>query len=223
MTHTTTTPLCVCLLTYNRMIYAKATLEAVANNLRYEPGVALHIGDDGSPNGYMDELVRYANTIDLFIDITTSNSKQGGYGANYNLAQQYTHEYDYILPLEDDWVLSRSLEVQLLIDTLDKYGGAIRLGYLGFTGELKATVLPEGMLLLDPNSLEQHVFAGHPRLETREYQRKVGLWPEGLKPGETELAVSGRMEARTGVLWPMNLCGGLGDLFVHIGTVRSYE
>jgi glycosyltransferase involved in cell wall biosynthesis len=215
------TPLCVCLLTYNRMIYAKATLQAVAEHLLHRGDIALHIADDGSPNGYMDELVRFANTLD-FSDITTSNSKQGGYGANYNLAMQSTHEYQYILPLEDDWELSRDLLVEPLLDLLDRYN-SIRLGYLGFTGELKATVLPEGMLLLDPNSLEQHVFAGHPRLETREYQRKVGLWPEGLKPGETELAVSGRMEARTGVLWPMNLCGGLGDLFVHIGTVRSYE
>jgi hypothetical protein len=76
--------------------------------------------------------------------------------------------------------------------------------------------------LLDGDSPEPHVFAGHPRLETVGYQRRVGEWPEGLLPGETEFSVAHYQWARMGVVWPMDLVKPSGDLFCHIGTIRSY-
>lgn len=219
--------LCVCLLTYNRMGYAKITMKGIYDNLIVPDNMQLrlHIADDGSPDGYLETLLEYIE--ELFEgrnigEVTTTNSLQQGYGANYNLAQEYTHDYEYILPLEDDWELVRPLNTAPLIYLLDSYG-AVRLGYLGFTAPMRATILHGGYLLLDPNSPEQHVFAGHPRLESRDYQQRVGPWPIGLKPGETELAVAGRKEARTGIIWPMDLIQTTGNLFCHIGTVRSYD
>ena len=107
-----------------------------------------------------------------------------------------------------------------LVDVLQSEAriGCIRIGYLGYTRELKAEFIDRrgaSYLLLDPYSESEYVFSGHPRLETVAWARKVGLWPEHLRAGETELAICSRMEARTGVAWPADLIPPRGGLFVH--------
>jgi hypothetical protein len=76
--------------------------------------------------------------------------------------------------------------------------------------------------VLDPNSPEPHVFAGHPRLERVSYQREVGEWPTGMDPNETEFAVAHVRRARMGVAWPLGLDPREGyGLFAHVGTLRA--
>jgi hypothetical protein len=166
---------------------------------------------------------------------SVTNSERRGYGANYNAATLVTHEFDYILPLEDDWELVRELDVDTMIAWLEgaargpsTYEGqtfnSVRMGYLGSIQPVSGTVVhgPGGsMLHLNPDSPELHIFSGHPRIDTRTYQRQVGFWPEGETPGETEIAVSFRKEARQGILWPMDWIKTTGDLFVHIGAVKA--
>ncbi len=214
------------LLTYNRIDYAKITLDSVLKNLIHDGPIRLHIADDGSPEGYIKELEEYCRHYCGFTGIiTTTNSDHGGYGKNYNLATQAVHHHsDIILPLEDDWQLIRPLSTNTFGPLLDGEH-CIRLGYLGFTQELRATFLSidnKMYLEFDPHSPEPHVFAGHPRLETVAWERSVGPWPEGLLPGATEMAVTHLYNARCNVLWPLDLIHPSGDLFVHIGTARSY-
>lgn len=218
--------LTVLLLTYNRIDYAKLTLDALFKNLYHNGPIRLHIADDGSPDGYIQELESYARHICGFEGICSiSNSNHGGYGKNYNLATQMIHEHtDWVLPLEDDWQLIRGLDTSSFVDALD-LDTCIRLGYIGFTQELKSSFKQIGKykyLAFDPDSLEPHVFAGHPRLETVEWERNVGPWPEELLPGATEMAVTHIYQARCNVLWPIDLVHPSGNLFVHIGTNRSY-
>jgi len=158
-----------------------------------------------------------------------TNAERGGYGRNYNLAMQEVHEYaSIILPLEDDWELAQPLDLDPLVEDLEAQEfGCCRLGYIGFSQDLHArffyTQSRRMYLSLDPASPEAHVFAGHPRLETREWQRSVGPWQEGLSPGDTEFEVAHREEARQGVVWPLDLVKSYGDVFQHIGTIRSTE
>lgn len=223
--------LCICLLTYNRFEYAERTILSALQGIKTEMDVSIHIADDGSPRGYVDQLEysidQYCRDAGINTPYTTvSNSEHHGYGANYNLATQYTHLHDYILPLEDDWELMRPLEVDPLLPYCIKnpyQASIVRLGYLSGTGVIRGEYVPEGMLLLDPESPEQHIFAGHPRLVTPEWEKRAGPWPEGLSPGETELTFCGRKESRMGVFWPMNVVKTYGDLFVHIGTIRSTD
>ena len=76
-------------------------------------------------------------------------------------------------------------------------------------------------MALDPSSPERHVFTGGPRLETVTFERDIGIWPENLQQGKTEMEVASRAEARAGVVWPMDLVKPNGDLFVHIGAAKA--
>lgn len=223
-----TEPVCVVFLTYNRPAYARETIESFAKNVFYSGDLLAHIADDGTESeNYVPQLVAMAVATNRFTGISTTNSKRGGYGRNYNLATQEAHnQAEYIMCIEDDWRLERSLDLGKLVSALRSTDyGCIRLGYIGWTQQLSAEfahINDDHYLHLLPESPEPHVFAGHPRLETREWQRRVGPWPEGLAPGETEFAVAHLPAAREGVLWPIDMVKPYGDLFVHIGSERSY-
>lgn len=213
----------VMLLTYNRLDYAKTTLNSTLNYIKTSHDLQVHIASDGDNDAYMDQLTRLVGKWHL--NCTTSNSMRGGYGANYNLATQVVHPIsEYVLPLEDDWELTREVDIDPIINALDIFN-CVRMGYIGYTQPLRGTFEYIGgfnYLRLDPDSDEPHVFAGHPRLETVRFEREVGEWPLGVDPGTTEFIVAHRPEARQGIAWPCDLIHPCGGLFAHIGTVRSY-
>lgn len=225
--------LTVCLLTYNRKEYAIETLEQLFSHLIYAPTdtVNLHIADDGSPDDYLAELVEYAmafRTVGSFNGVITfSNSERGGYGKNWNMATQILHDNcDYVLPLEDDWVLKKDLILEDFERVFEDNPqvGCIRLGYLSFTQPVHGDVIAsrnDKFLLLDNKSEEPHIFAGHPRIETVAWEKLVGPWPEGLAPGDTEFYVATKL-ARKGIVWPWDWSDSYGSFFAHIGTDRSY-
>lgn len=214
-----------CLLTYNRLAYAKETLDAFYTHVKPKPH--LHIADDGSGNPYVTKLMDFARKVGA-PSISVSNSERGGYGRNVNLATQLTHALgDYIVMLEDDWKLLRPLDLGPYVGDLEAVPevDCIRLGYLSWTQPIGGRLVcgPNyKYLLLDPASPEPHVFAGHPRLERVSYQRAVGEWPEGLDPNQTEFTVAHWHRARTGVAWPLGLDAREGyGLFAHIGSERA--
>lgn len=213
------------LLTYNRLGVARRTLEALAKNLCCSESLWLHIADDGSPQEYRDELLDLARSH-YEENVSITNSERSGYGGNYNAATQVIHRIgDIVLPIEDDWELVRELDISLAVKVLrDGTFGCVRMGYVGYTQELWSKfVWAEGLhwLALDPDSPERHVWTGGPRLETVDWERAVGPWPEGLEQGLTEFEVSGRVAARNGVAWPIDLIKPMGDAFVHIGSEKA--
>lgn len=220
----------VVLLTYNRLDYALKTLRALHENLVIAStiNVHYHIASDGDSPEYFKALLK---EFPKNARITLSNSMRGGYGKNYNLAMQSVHpNVEYALVLEDDWELVRKWRIEETINALSELGGGcVRLGYIGYTQPLRAQFVTSSSggsggdghwLRLDPQSPEPHVFAGHPRLETVEWARNVGPWPENLNPGETEFAVAHNPKSRERVYWPIPLV--TQELFAHIGTVRAY-
>jgi GT2 family glycosyltransferase len=220
--------LCVVLLTYNRFDYAVRTLRSTLDNIRLGGDLELnvHIASDGDPPDYIDELVGIARYNYFVKEITTSNSKRGGYGANYNLATSYAHPHnEYSLLLEDDWELNAPLKVANIIDGMQRYNfGCARVGRMGYTYEVRCVIVGtryDFWLRLDPASIERHVFSGHPRIESREWSRKLGAWPTGLNPGETEVIVANRPASREDVGWPISLVP-LEGLYEHIGLNKSY-
>ncbi len=214
---------CIMLLTYNRYEYAELTLRSALENIKYEGPLSVHIADDGSPDGYVAELMEIAKGMGIE-QVTSTNSNHRGYGANYNCATQVVHSFaDVVLPLEDDWQLLRELDLDKYVPVLGQFG-CIRMGYLGFTQALHGRFLNVAgatWILMWPNSYEPHVWAGHPRLETVAWERAVGPWPEVLEAGPTEFAVAHKEAARTGVVWPMSYIKPEGDLWAHIGTVHA--
>lgn len=223
----------IVLLTYERLDCSARTLRAVLSLAHTVDPIHLHIADDGSKNHEEDvnTLVRIAwEHLDANGGhrITWHNSERRGYGASYNLATQYLHDdCDRVLVLENDWELTRALDLDKVTTLLNQrtpwgQSGCVRLGYLGYTEPMWAQVdiiAGQKVLILNPDSPSRDVFAGHPRLETVTFQRCVGLWPEDRSPGLTELAVADRREAREGVIWPMELVQPIGDLFAHVGSL----
>jgi glycosyltransferase involved in cell wall biosynthesis len=212
-------------LTYNRLEYAEKTLRSTLDNIKFSGELSVHIADDGSSQEYRQSLYDLAGGYDKVKGVSVSNSEQGGYGKNYNLAMQQVHLWaDYVLPLEDDWVLSRELDADLYVAALqDPRIGCVRLGYVGFTQALVGEIIiahNNYYFLFSPDTPEPHVFAGHPRIESKEWERSVGPWPEGLRPGATEFAVTHMRPAREKVVWPMDV-NPFGSLFYHIGAVKS--
>jgi len=215
----------VILLTYDRMDYTKTTIKSFLNNIKTKEKIHFHIADDGSGTDYVNELIDYVG--DFGIKATSSNSNRGGYGANYNMATQAIHyDCDLVFVLEDDWELRREFNLDQYCKVIRENKGidAIRFGYIGYTQELKAKFVSshgEQFLLLDPDSPEPHIFAGHPRLESVKYQREVGEWPLNVDPGTTEFMVAHIPRSRRGVAWPIDLVHPRGDLFYHIGTIQA--
>lgn len=218
----------VVLLTYNRFSYAETTLRSLLENMRYSGKIFVHIADDGTPGEYRRLLEKIAGGYKNVVGVSSSNSERGGYGKNFNLATQTTHQdpNNIVLPIEDDWKLIRELCVDDFLPVFEdeRKFGCVRLGYIGWTQPLRAefiSIAGRFYLYLDSESPEPHVFSGHPRFETVWWERMVGPWPEGLQPGATEFSVAHIREARSGVIWPCDV-HPRGDLFVHIGTERSY-
>lgn len=218
-------------LTFNRPDYAPRVLESLGRHLRASEPLWCHIADDGSSQSYRDDLLSLAHHI-WGDHVSISNSERAGYGASFNLATQYTHAAaDVIMPIEDDWLLVKALNLDPLAAAVrtNALTQCIRLGYLGFTQPLHGTLVcaneaADGSnvyLALNPDSPERHVLAGHPRIESVEWERAVGPWPEGLDPNQTEWAVCGLPAARTGVAWPLWLQTSGGDYFAHIGAERA--
>lgn len=209
--------------------YAKITLESLIKHVKFSKQVRLHVADDGSP----DECIRALHNMLMFKsdwEFGHTSSERRGYGASFNLATQYLHDdCKYLLMVEDDWELKRRLDIDTLAQVLDTGElNCIRLGYLGWTQELSGTLIHTmdmSFLKFDEESAEPHVWAGHPRLETRDFQRKVGLWPEGQDPGTTEFTVAKRKESREKVGWPLDI--GINSsqqhasLFAHVGAVQA--
>lgn len=218
--------------TPERETYAVNTLTTTLERLRCSSNVIVHIGDDGSGYDYQQRLLDIAAK---FYPVTYSDSGHTGYGANYNLAMDSVHRIcNYILPLEDDWELNRpeGFDIDPIITVLkDGIFDSVRLGYIGYTQKLVAEFVycnDLHWLLLDPDlSHEPHVFSGHPRLETVAYQKRVGPWPEGLTPGETEWTVATsehyKHNSRRRVAWPITLLQDIRHgAFEHVGTIKSY-
>ncbi len=207
-----------------RVEYAKQTFDSLSQ-LRSTEEQWFHLADDGSDQAFRDEMMSLARGV-YGANTSVTNSEGHGYGASYNRATQSTHSRaDILLPLEDDWEVSREFDLDPFIKILrDGHFNCIRMGYLGYTNTLRGTFRyyeRRHFLELDPDSPEKHVFAGGPRLETREFERELGEWPEGIGAGATELDVIGRKAARRGIAWPITDIKPHGDLFLHIGTNKA--
>jgi hypothetical protein len=218
------------LLTYSdslesaRTQYAEKTLRSALDNLKYSGPLSVHIADDGSPEEHRQKLADIAGGYERVQGVTVTNAQRSGYGASYNLATQVVHNWaDVVLPLEDDWELTQPLDADSMVQTLMETPiECIRRGYLGFTQELRGVLghaFGSTYLVMDPDSPEPHVNAGHPRLETVRYERSVGPWTEGINPGATEFSWCVRRAAREGVAWHMG--APLDGHFKHVGTVQA--
>jgi hypothetical protein len=211
----------VILLTYARTEYAVRTIRAAIRHLR-GPELRWYVADDGSPKDHVDAVIAALAGQPS----AGFHSEKLGYGGSANKAWFMAHELaDYTFWLEDDWELTQDLDLTPYADMLQRREdlGMVRMGYLNLN--MRGEVFGEfGKLFwkLD-RTADPYVFTGHPSLRHRRFREAYGSYPEGLKPGETELgyAVQYRNVKGPEIVWPAAF-GEYGP-FAHIGTIKSYE
>jgi len=215
-------PITVILQTYRRTEYALATIEAARELLHYEGDLRWYVADDGSPAAHWDAI---RNALGGSIE---GHTMRQGYGGNANTAW---NEADSALTfwLEDDFMLREPLDLTphayALMDCPEL--GMIRLGYIHherleparfFAGRRYHT-LPRYW----PDT-SFYTFTGHPSLRHRRYRTAYGDYPEGLAPGETELAYAFQYQGATDgplIVWPEDY--PTAGLFAHIGSIKTED
>lgn len=204
--------------TYNRLDELTRTLEALKKRvLQYDSKkIKWLICDDSSPDDYRDRIraskiyraIEKGSQIDILP--TPANS---GWGANVNNGLRHI-DTEYIFFVEDDYVLNCPLDLeqgvalletkrdigmlryrgtagdhviyhQFEADVTGKYripkdGGAIRQG-LGLPNKVT-------YLQLDSGSPTLYLYSHGAHLKRKSFHNFYGLYPEGLKLGQTEEA-----------------------------------
>ncbi len=213
----------VLIITYRRIDLAIETIKSVKEKLIY-PNIGFHIADDGSGYEYVKAL---AHEIGPNYEITTTDSKRAGVGANMNMGiEAVLQRADHWLHLEDDWVLKYPLNLTPMVDVLtqDASIGMVRLGRL--TAGLKAETYSSAgyvwwQLVRDSNT---YVYSGNAALKHRRFHDKYGPYKEQLMPGQTELWYCNRFNITPKgpeILWPGHLSSE--QVFHHIGDSQSFK
>ncbi len=200
------------LITYNRLTDAIRTIRSAKEHLIW-PNVGWHIADDGSPEGYVDQLIE---EIGPGYEVTVTNAQpervetvgHQQVGKNMNLgAEQAFGRADFVLWLEDDWELREDLNLEPMVNLLQERPeiGMVRLGYLH--ADLEAEIIGAASKLwwLFKRAGHHYTFAGHPSLRHRRFYDSYGSYDEGLGIGATEDTFCSRFENKVegpGIVWP---------------------
>lgn len=217
-------PIVIVLQTYRRTDCALRTIAAAVQYLRY-PDLRWYVADDGSPPEH----------VQACLDALASegpigwHSERRGYGGNANAAWSEADRHGALsLWLEDDWELRQPLDLYayacLLMETAEI--GMVRLGVLNL--DVRGRTWAHGGQLYWKLDREPHiegtpVFTGHPSLRHRRYRDAYGPYPEGLTPGDTELAYAYQFRQGSpdapGIVWPAEYQPW--GLFGHIGILKT--
>lgn len=203
--------------TYKRTEYAIRSIRSVVDKLHAK----WLIVDDGSDKVHLEQVLENIG-LDNILNIY---SHRVGYGRLANWAWQESAKYDPVtLWLEDDWTLEKAFDLMLYEKLLNSEPsiGMVRLARIpiGLHGE----VMGDGSqvyLRLDKGA-GQYYFSGNPSLRHSRFYDTYGPYPEGLEPGDTELAYDRQVQGCPGpdILIPFDV--GTWGCFGHIGAEKSY-
>lgn len=215
-------PIVIILQTYKRTDVALRTIRAARERLSYQGDLVWYIADDGSP-------AEHLSAVRELLPEAPYHSERRGYGGNSNAAWRMADAVSPLtLWLEDDWELTQPLDLTPFADLLMERPeiGMLRLGVLNL--DIKGRTWGHaGRLYWTLDHIPHHdgtpVFTGHPSLRHVRYRDAYGWYPEGLVPGDTELAYAYqyRIGAIDGpaILWPVDYPAY--GLFGHIGAVKT--
>jgi len=217
-------PITVILQTFKRTDVALRTIAAARRNLIYGGKLSWYVADDGSPAEHVQAVLEVVGG-----DLLAYHSERRGYGANANAAWSAVDQVSALtFWLEDDWELRQPLDLYryaaLLMETHEV--GMVRLGVLNL--DMRGRSWAHGGSVYWKLDREPHlegtpVFTGHPSLRHRRYRQVYGDYPEGLLPGETELAYAYQFRQGSpdspAIVWPADYPAN--GYFGHIGTVKT--
>lgn len=217
-------PITVILQTFKRTDCALRTIAAARRNLIYGGDLRWYVADDGSPPEHVAAVLEAVGG-----DLLHYHSARRGYGANANVAWDAVNQVSALtFWLEDDWELRKPLDLYayacLLMETHEV--GMVRLGALNL--DMRGRSWAHGGLVYWKLDREPHiegtpVFTGHPSLRHRRYREVYGPYPEGLAPGDTELAYAYQFrwapQDAPAIVWPADYPPQ--GYFGHIGSIKT--
>lgn len=217
-------PIVIIIQTWERTDVAVRTIRAARQLLRY-PRLLWYLADDGSRSEHVEACLAELEGTSLL----GWHSERRGYGATANAAIAAAEQASALLFfLEDDWELTRPLDLYpyaaLLMETSEV--GMVRLGNLNL--DIRGRTWAHGGQVYWKLDREPHiegtpVFTGHPSLRHRRYREAYGSYPEGLIPGDTELAYAYQFRLGSpdapAIVWPADYPPG--GFFGHIGAVKT--
>jgi glycosyltransferase involved in cell wall biosynthesis len=130
----------VVICTFDRPHEIRQTIASLFNNLQYpQDRLRWHIADDGSPNGYVDDVRSFIESSIEFLTrysaddrVTHTVTQRKGWGANVNAALRAVQS-DYVYFTEDDYLLLRPLDLRPHVALMEthKNVGLVRYGIAG--------------------------------------------------------------------------------------------
>lgn len=217
-------PIVVIIQTWERTECAVRTIRAARQHLRY-PDLRWYVADDGSRMEHVEAVMQALEGV-VYVG---GHTERLGYGATANKAIHAAEQVSRLLLfLEDDWELTRDLDLYpyaaLLMESTEI--GMVRLGNLNL--DIRGRTWAHGGVVYWKLDREPHiegtpVFTGHPSLRHRRYREAYGPYPEGLIPGDTELAYAYQFRQGSpdapGIVWPADYPPT--SYFGHIGEIKT--
>jgi len=220
--------LCIILLTYLRTEMAVRTINGLVEKLDYPKELlSFYVADDGSPQSHMDAIFRAIEGGGIqVVGYHNVKFQRGPYcGVGWNTAIQKAYQTsNYIMLVEDDWVLKNTMDVRPYIWMLkenDKVG-MVRLSNLTTDNILKVTT-HRGTHYFQYLRQGWFCYSGNPHIRHLRFNEYYGLFDTDKTPGDIEVYFDGKFRhMRNGPeIWRPADLPAWGP-FDHIGQNRTW-
>ena len=186
--------LAIALVTYKRTREALETIRSTCQNLEYpQELIGWYIGDDGSPAEHHDALLKELEEQNMYLIGHHNDRFRDGDGFNcgkgWNKALGMCHQYsDFVLWLEDDWVLEPPLDIKPYVKLLQENEkvGIVNFRILSVGADVH-TVGANGTMYLKYLRTTQYAYSGNPLIRHARFTKHYGWFAEDRNPGLIEL------------------------------------
>ena len=220
--------LCILLFTYLRTEMAVRTVQGIAEKLDYPKElVSFFVADDGSPWAHMEAI---------FSAIKEGGYRVAGYhnqsfqtrpycGIGWNFGLRKAHQVsDYIMLLEDDWVLHEPMDIRpymwMLMERTDV--GMVRMSGLTTDNILQVTT-HRGIHYFEYLRTARFCYSGNPHIRHLRFTEYYGLFDTDRSPGDIEVYFDGKfriMKEGPNIWRPAD--HRAWGIFDHVGQKRSW-
>ena len=218
----------VVITTHNRTRVAEETVKHLCKNLKYG-NLRYAISDDRSNAGHVDRLVEtFRNCGIEDVKVLETDNERYGLGTALNNGLEYAwEESEFVLTVEDDWILERNLDlsphVKMMLD--DDTIGMIRLGIQNLSVR---TRYRNGYDRVTSNGKDRiYAFTLQVALRRKMMFDKIGAFLENAKPQFVEESMLYRYNEYSRahddcrILIPTAIRSGVMDdkslFFIHVG------
>lgn len=218
-------PVTVLIVTYRRPVIIRRVIRRYETFLQYPGKLLWRLADDGSPQGYVDDLLQEFARLNLQATVTP----HCGFGANLNNGlREAFKSSDYVFLTEDDWATLNYINIGRGVWLLESVPeiGLVRYDDLGphmrYAGavlkhpEMKKKSFWVRYFIVDKGS--KYIYpGGHPNLVHKRYYDSYGFYKEGGEIASVERAFSEILATQEGPeIAIMSEYMGVPK-FVHIG------